>query len=82
MIITIDSAARVELPKSARDRFHLIPGTELELTSEADGVRLAVRTNQSPLITKKGVLVHHRPAPVVLDIAEPINRTREGRLNP
>ncbi|MEN9840296.1 MAG: Antidote-toxin recognition MazE, bacterial antitoxin, partial [Verrucomicrobiota bacterium] len=33
MTITIDRAGRVVLPKSIRDRFHLTPGTEIELTT-------------------------------------------------
>lgn len=79
MIITIDRAGRVVLPKAVRERFHLVPGTELELTTEADGVRLAVRATQPALVTRQGVLVHHGPAPVALDIAAFINKTRESR---
>jgi AbrB family looped-hinge helix DNA binding protein len=79
MTITIDRAGRVVLPKSVRERFHLVPGAELELTAEADGVKLAVRATQPALVTRRGVLIHHGPAPVALDIAAFINKTRESR---
>lgn len=79
MTITIDRAGRVVLPKSVRERFHLVPGAELELTTDADGVKLALRATQPSLVTRQGVLVHHGPEPVALDIAAFINKTRESR---
>jgi len=77
--VTIDKAGRVVLPKSVRDRFHLVPGTKLDLTSDADGVKLAVQAATPALIDKNGVLVHHGESVSQLDIAEFINQSRASR---
>ncbi len=82
MIITIDSAGRVVLPKAIRDRFHLVPGTEIDLNTDAEGINLRVRGAASTLVQRDGILVHTSgaSAPALdLDIATFINRQREGR---
>jgi len=77
MKITIDKAGRVVIPKKIRERYHLQPGTELEIENEADGFSIKVRGTQPSLIRKGGILVHHGSDTVTLDIAEYINQERE-----
>ncbi len=79
MKITIDGTGRVVLPKSVRDRFHLVAGTELEMQPEVDGVFLRVITRETSLVEKDGILVHHGSGLVPLDVAEFINRERDAR---
>jgi AbrB family looped-hinge helix DNA binding protein len=82
MTITIDSAGRVVLPKAIRDRFHLVPGTEIDLNTDAEGINLRVRGTASTLVQRDGILVHTSgpSAPALdLDIATFINQQREGR---
>jgi AbrB family looped-hinge helix DNA binding protein len=81
MTITIDQAGRVVLPKSIRDRFHLTPGTEIDLTTDQEEIKLSVRGSKPALIIKDGVLVHTGSGalPLDLDIATFINQSRESR---
>lgn len=41
MMVTIDRAGRVVIPKDARDRLSIGPDTELELTVRGDTIELA-----------------------------------------
>lgn len=81
MKITIDRAGRVVLPKALRDRFHLVPGTELDVRADTDGIRLEVHGSQPSLVTRHGVLIHTggNPEPAEIDIAAFINQSREQR---
>ena len=40
MIVTIDRAGRVVVPKRYRDRFNLVPGAALEIEATGDGLQL------------------------------------------
>lgn len=79
MIITIDRAGRVVVPKSFRDRFNLVAGTELEIEATANGLRLRKIGNAPALVRKKGILVHHGTARTTLDITEFIRAERDTR---
>jgi AbrB family looped-hinge helix DNA binding protein len=81
MKITIDRAGRVVIPKQIRERYHMQPGTEIEIETEADGISLKARDEKPSLLRKKGILVHHGSDTVTLDSAQFINREREYRNN-
>ena len=67
------------MPKQFRDRFNLVPGTELEIDASGDGVTLRKVGAEPSLIRKKGILVHHGGARVAVDIVEFIRAEREAR---
>ena len=79
MLVTIDRAGRVVVPKQLRDRFNLVPGTELEIEAGRDGVTLRKVGTEPSLIRKKGILVHHGSARVTVDIVEFMRAEREAR---
>lgn len=81
MSITIDKAGRLVLPKSIRDRFNLVSGTELEVELEPDGVRLRVLDGGGSLRRKQGIMVHHGSQVVQLDVVEFIRGERESRAH-
>ena len=67
------------MPKQVRDRFHLVAGTALELEVVADGIRIRPLHQEPALQRKQGVLIHHGPDTVNLDMAELVNRERANR---
>jgi AbrB family looped-hinge helix DNA binding protein len=57
MHITLDRMSRIVVPKAIRDRFAMKPGDDLEITIEADGIRLRPTAPASPLADEDGLLV-------------------------
>jgi len=57
MKLTLDKMNRLVVPKAVRDRYGLTTGDELELTLEADGIRMRPAKPTSPLTEKEGVLL-------------------------
>lgn len=80
MIITIDRAGRVVVPKTLRDRFNLSAGTELEIKAVGDGLKLRRISDEASLVRKHGILVHHGSARAAIDIGEFIRAEREARI--
>ena len=79
MVVTIDRLGRIVVPKSVRDRYHLVPGTDLELDLDANGFHLKPAHDEPTLIWKNGVLVHHGTVTVDIDITSCITADRERR---
>jgi AbrB family looped-hinge helix DNA binding protein len=79
MSITIDQAGRVVIPKSIRDQLHLVSGSELEIETSGNEIRLRVRDLEPSLIQKRGLLIHHGTKEVDLDIADFLQNERENR---
>ena len=79
MIITIDRAGRVVVPKQLRDRFNLVAGTQLEIEASGDRLQLRKVVSEPPLIRKKGFLVHHGTTRSAIDVAAFIRAEREAR---
>jgi len=65
MQLTLDRMSRIVVPKAIRDRFALKPGDELEITIEADGIRLRPAVPASPLAEEAGILVCSSEVPSV-----------------
>ena len=79
MKTTIDSAGRLVVPKPLRERFHLAPGSELEIEPTSDGIIIRQADRGQALVHREGVLVHHGPRQAELDIAAFVRQERESR---
>lgn len=80
MQITLDRMSRIVVPKAIRDRFALKPGDDLEMTIEADGIRLRPATPASPLAEEGGILVcSSEVPPSTWDIEAVLDEQRTGR---
>ena len=79
MVITIDRAGRLVVPKSLRERFNLVVGTELEIEVSGECLQLRKVGAEPALVKKKGILVHHGGPRVNLDVAAFIRAERESR---
>lgn len=77
MNVAIDKLGRLVVPKDVRDRFHLLPGTELALEVDAEGIRLRPSGLEPAFVRKNGFLVHHGQGTSDLDVVEFIRATRE-----
>ncbi len=82
MSITIDRAGRLVIPKTIRDEMNLIPGSELEIETDGNEIRLRVAGTAPRLIRKEGVLVFDGGGSGSnIDIADFINKEREKRAS-
>lgn len=57
-LLKVDAAGRVVLPQPVRKRFHLQPGSQVEIIVEPDGIRLRPKTPAPSLTYEDGLLVH------------------------
>ena len=79
MTTTIDRAGRIVVPKSLRERFNLVAGTELEIEVHGECLQLRRVAAEPALVRKKGILVHHGGVRVNLDVAAFIRTERESK---
>ncbi len=80
MKLTLDKMSRMVVPKPLRDRFALKPGDELEVTVEADGIRLRPVVPLTPLAEKSGILICTSELPAaVWDTGDFMESQREQR---
>ena len=79
MIITIDRAGRLVVPKSLREQFNLTPGCDLEIEAVSDGIRLRRAAAEPALVRKQGILVHHGTTRTALDIGDFVRAERKAR---
>mgnify|MGYP000867565193 CR=1 FL=1 len=78
MMVTIDRAGRVVIPKELRDRFSIGPETELDVTADGDGIRLTpARRPGRAVIDDDGWPVIERLAGIVVTDAD-VSRWRDG----
>lgn len=81
MIVTIDAAGRLVVPKSLREQFHLAPGCELEIEAAGEGIRLRKAGVEPALVRKHGILVHHGTARVALDVGQFVRDERAAHAS-
>ena len=79
MIVTIDRAGRVVVPKTLRDQFNLTAGTELEIKPAGDGLNIRRVGAEATLVRRHGILVHRGSTRVAIDVGEFIRAEREAR---
>lgn len=81
-LLKVDSAGRVVLPQPVRKRFHLTPGSLLELEVEPDGIRLRPRTPAPSLREEDGLLLHEgEPTGDLLHAVEEARALRDEQVN-
>ena len=81
MIVTIDAAGRLVVPKPLREQFHLVPGSELEIEAAGEGIRLQKAGVKPALVRKHGILVHHGSARIALDVGQFLRDERAARAS-
>ena len=79
MVVTIDNAGRLVVPKPLRERFNLTPGCELEIEAGVDGITLRRADAAPSLVCKEGILVHHGTSRTVLDVSEFVHTESSAR---
>jgi len=79
MSITIDQAGRVVIPKAIRDQLHLVSGSELEVDTSGNEIRLRVADLEPSLVQKRGLLIHHGTRKADLDLTDFLQSERENR---
>ncbi|MCZ0945450.1 MAG: AbrB/MazE/SpoVT family DNA-binding domain-containing protein [Gammaproteobacteria bacterium] len=79
MVVTIDNAGRLVVPKALRERFNLTPGCELEIEPAANGITLRRVDEEPTLVRKQGILVHHGSTHASVDIGEFVRAERKAR---
>jgi AbrB family looped-hinge helix DNA binding protein len=80
MIVTLDKMNRLVVPKLLRDRMGLKSGDEMELTLEADGIRLRPAVTQASFTEVDGILICASEVPTsAWDLVAFMNQQREER---
>ncbi len=80
MMLRIDNAGRIVVPKPIRDRLGLRPGTELDVAEGPDGL-LIRRTERQPRLMKQGhLLVHTGKLPAGHNVLQAVEADREDRV--
>ena len=79
MVVTIDNAGRLVVPKPLREQFNLTPGCELEIEAGVNGITLRRADTEPALVRKEGILVHHGKSRTALDVGEFVRAERNTR---
>ncbi len=80
--LRVDSSGRVVLPLPLRKRFHLTPGSQLQVDVEPDGIRLRPKAPVPSLRDEDGLL-HHEGEPTggPLHAVEEARAVRDEQVN-
>jgi AbrB family looped-hinge helix DNA binding protein len=78
--VTIDKAGRLVLPKALRDRFRLVPGSQLEVEIREDHLELRPLGMGPALVKVDGWWVHQGVPETGSDLVEALARHRNERL--
>jgi len=80
MVVKIDKAGRIVVPKSIRARLGLQAGTDLEILESSDGM-LIRRAQREPALVREGqLLVHTGELPAGYDLVKSLEEDREARI--
>ena len=81
-LLKVDAAGRILLPQPLRKRFHLTPGSQLEIEVEPDGIRLRPQTPAPSLREEDGLLLHEgEPTGDLLHAVEEARARRDEQVN-
>jgi AbrB family looped-hinge helix DNA binding protein len=78
METVLDKFGRVVVPKDARERLGLEPGSRLSVEVTGDAITLRLRAEEQPLLVRDGVLVY--AGKLLADGASLVSSRREARL--
>jgi AbrB family looped-hinge helix DNA binding protein len=80
ILLTIDKAGRVVIPKPLRKELHLEPGDALEMESAGEQITLRPVRGTGPLTKEQGVWVFHTGQPLPASATDEVLRQlREER---
>jgi len=80
VMIKIDKAGRIVLPKPVRERFHLREGSELEIEERSDGLTLKPVEQRSSMVQENGIWVHLGKVPRGFDWGNVVESVRDERI--
>ena len=81
-LVKVDSSGRVLLPQPLRKRFHLTPGSQLEIEVEPDGIRLRPQAPAPSLSEEEGLLLHEgQPTGDLLHAVEEARALRDEQVS-
>jgi len=80
MILKVDKAGRIILPKPLRDRFQLREGSELSLEEHAEGLTLRPVEQKSSMVQQHGIWVHQGQAPTGFDWDTIVDTIRDQQI--
>jgi AbrB family looped-hinge helix DNA binding protein len=81
MVLKIDKAGRIVVPKALRDRFGLKPDTELEIVERPEGVLLRPVEQRPSMLNVDGLWVHQGTATPDANWARALDEVRDERLD-
>jgi len=79
IVISIDKAGRVVLPKNVRTEFRLTPDTELELITSAEGILLRPVAEKPSMKQSEGLWVHQGTSTTKVDWSQVVDGVRDER---
>lgn len=79
MLVTIDGAGRLVVPKALREQFNLTPGCKLAIEAGANGIILRRTEAEPALVRKQGILIHHGSPRAPVDVGEFVRAERKAR---
>jgi AbrB family looped-hinge helix DNA binding protein len=80
MIVTIDKAGRITVPKKFRQRLGLRRNTDLEIVDHPNGRLLRMQQSRPSLVKINGLLVHHGRLEEGADLDRVLESAREERI--
>lgn len=82
MIISIDRAGRVVLPKPLREQYNLHAGSRLEITTGSNGMELKPIEVAPSMVKVSGLWVHRGvPQDVSINATDAVQQARDERIN-
>ena len=81
MIINIDKAGRVVLPKNVRAEFGFTPSTDRERLTSAEGILLRPVAEQALMQQHEGLWVHQGKGTTNVDWSQATGAVREERAD-
>jgi AbrB family looped-hinge helix DNA binding protein len=79
MEVAMDKVGRIVIPKSVREKLHLQPGDEFEISHGDAGLTLTPVRPRARMINRNGVWVRTTGKPSTYDPSAEVEKSREER---